>query len=128
MPLATPSTAVAVVRLRAEGVSWAERLPALPEGHVVTLSVSPPTLVDPSTLASRGYRFVGAGPPPLARASACIADLVISEELIAADPSTWASLRGAALRVFPLANGPVAKLFASLVTAHGASRRRPLPA
>lgn len=128
MPLATPTAAVAVVRLRAEGVSWAERLPVLPEGHVVTISVSPPTFVDLSTLASRGYRLVGLGAAPLARASSCIVDLVISEDLISAHPSTWASLREAALKVFPLANGPVAMLFASLVTAHEASRRRPLPA
>ncbi len=121
--MATASTAIAVVRVRAEEPGWPLALPALRAGHVVTVSVTPATHVHVDDLAERGYRFAGLHPAPLAAPGVAIADLVIGDDLVADAPDAWRTLLDVGERVFPLANGPVAKVFAGLVAAHQMARR-----
>lgn len=113
---------------------WAEHVPPVPDGHVVTVSfVSAAALVEHAdALELLGYRVVAAPAATADGASAEVCWMVVSGALAGARPAWWDSMRHRADRVYSLSMGPVQKLFAPLLRAHlrddqAANARRAAP-
>jgi hypothetical protein len=123
VPVLSTASDPAVVRVRVDGeAEWPSRLPTVPDGHFVTVSTT--SLADTTRsaeLRERGYVLVGVGQAPLAAADESVVDLVVPRGLVDNSPDWWELLTAVADRVFPLAFGPVARLFRAHITAHDAA-------
>lgn len=120
-PRASPGapTAGAVARLQVVPGHWAEGIPPVPDGFVVTVSFGTPADAEEhaEALGLLGYVHVqapvagpGSGEP--------VAWMLVSGDLARAHPAWWEEVRGSADRVYALAMGPVQRLLAPLLTAH----------
>lgn len=117
--LAPPPGAV-LVRVRAETPAWLDRVPPLPRGHVVTVSVSDPTLrdVDPEALLRAGYRIVGVHPWRAATDGHGSVDMLVTSVVIESCPTWWRALLGVADRAFDLRLGPVQRVLGQEIALH----------
>lgn len=117
--LAPPPGAV-LVRVRADGPSWIDRVPAVPAGHVVTVSVSDPTLrgVASEDLLRCGYRIVGVHPWRAATDGHAAVDLLVTAPLVEAAPAWWRALLAVADRAFDLRLGPVQRVLGQEIALH----------
>lgn len=108
----------ALVRLQADEEAWAERIPPVPEGHVVTVSFldAETALVHADALGLLGYRVVGVRSHP--RAEAAGADFLVRQSVLEAHPTWWRALLAQADRAYNLAIGPVAASLADVLDAH----------
>lgn len=109
----------ALLRLVVGPGHWAEELPPVPDGHVVTVSFSSlgAATEHGDALALLGYRVVGVhvtGAP----VDEEVADFLVSQSLIHAYPRFWRSLADHATRVYSLALGPVVALLGDELRAH----------
>lgn len=94
-------------------------LPHVPAGHVVTASVSSPSLVGLLVeLELRGYRGVGVHPALLGSPEAEVIDLLVPATLPREAPSWWSAAVSCAERVFRLEFGPVRSALRNLLTVH----------
>lgn len=101
-----PALGATLIRLHAEGPEWIDRLPPVPVGEVVTVTVSDAALrqVPPQRLLETGYRVVGMHPPT---ADGPTVDLLVSAEMAAGHVGFLRQLVGCADRAFDLRMGPV---------------------
>lgn len=119
-PAVEPTSAL--VRLPVVTGAWAESIPPVPDGHVVTVSFSSAAAAEEhaEAFALLGYRVVevdgegdavtgGAGP---------VAWLVVSGGLAQRHPLWWDGVRGHADAVFMLSLGPVVQRHEALLQAH----------
>lgn len=124
--------AVAVAPLPPDGVllriavvhgHWAERLPPVPEGDTVTVSLSSATALDEhaDALELLGYRVVGVQP---AAADAGVAHFLLAQALVEAHPTFWRTLADQSQHAYSLAHGPVRARFSALLRAHLAAVAR----
>lgn len=118
----------ALVRIAVSDGWWAEDLPPVPAGHVVTVSLSDPAVEQEhaDALALLGYTVV-AGPPRGSAADAGRADFLVEQSLLETYPTYWRSLADRAERAYSLSLGPVRRLLAEVLAAHEpahAARRR----
>lgn len=107
-----------LVRLAAPDRGWVQRLPAVPDEPVLTVSVGHEGLlpVPADELRARGYRVVGT--------SATLGshvDVLVPLALGTAHPSWWQALVTRAERVFDLRLGPVRVVLAAEIELHGAA-------
>lgn len=94
-------------------------LPSVPAGHVVTASVSSPSLVGLLVeLELRGYRGVGVHPAPLGRPDVEVVDLLVPPTLPRTSPRWWSAAVSCAEHVFRLEFGPVRAALRELLAAH----------
>lgn len=108
-----------VVRIDASTADWPRRLPAVPPGTTVTMTVSSSDLVaDADLLCTRGYVLVDVVPAPLLDGDDLVVDLVVPCGLADDWPGWWAAVTAVASGVFAAAHGPVSRVFADLLTAH----------
>lgn len=117
--LAPPPGAV-LVRVRADSPSWISRVPPLPRGEVVTVSVSEPSLreVPSQDLRRCGYRIVGVHPWRPATDGHGTVDLLVTAALIDTWPSWWRQLLSVADRAFDLRLGPVQRVLGQELALH----------
>jgi hypothetical protein len=117
--LAPPPGAV-LVRTRADGPDWIDRLPAVPAGRHVTVSVSHPDLraVPAHLLLQRGYRIVGVHPWRAATDGHGSVDLLVHANLIESAPAWWQTLVAVADRAFDLRLGPVQRVLGDEIALH----------
>lgn len=117
--LAPPPGAV-LVRTRADGPDWLDRLPAVPAGQHVTVSVSHLELraVSAGLLLERGYRIVGVHPWRAATDGHGSVDLLVHADLIASAPDWWRGLVAIADRAFDLRHGPVQRVLGDEIALH----------
>lgn len=103
--------------------AWPDRLPAVPPGHLVSVTVSTPSMAARwPEIEARGYRFAGeVAAPLLVRATEVtdVVDIVVDQSLIDEDPLWWRSLARHAWHTFPLAFGPVLHVFSDVLDVHG---------
>lgn len=101
-----PALGATLIRLRAEGPEWIDRLPPVPAGEVVTVTVSDGALrqVPPQRLLETGYRVVGMHP---ATTDGPTVDLLVSAEMAAGHVGFLRQLLACADRAFDLRMGPV---------------------
>lgn len=122
-PPAPPDGSV-LVRVRSADRGWARRLPRVPDGLVLTVTVGDPSLlpVPVDDLVSGGYRVVGVAPhdPPLGRH----VDVLVPAHVRTAHPAWWRSLLVLAERAFDLRLGPVRSVLAAELELHLASLTR----
>jgi hypothetical protein len=113
-----PAEGALLVRLPARDRSWAARLPAVPDGWTLTVTVGHPDLlpVPVDDLVSGGYRIVGvaADHRPVGRSI----DVYVPPELRDQHPGWWTDLLERAERVFDLRMGPVRMVLASELDLH----------
>lgn len=115
-PLPSDST---MLRIVVDGPGWAAQLPAVPEGYVVTATVSSLELIsDRGPLEERGYRFAGIVRTSVLPPGVETVDLVVPAALAADHPAWWHSAASCADRAFPLAFGPVLRALADLIRVH----------
>lgn len=117
--LAPPPGAV-LVRVRADSPSWIHRVPAVPHGDTVTVSVSDASLreVTSADLLERGYRIVGVHPWRAATDGHGAVDLLVTAALIDRAPAWWQRLLGVADRAFDLRLGPVQRVLGQEIALH----------
>lgn len=117
--LAPPPGAV-LVRVRADGPTWIDRLPPVPDGHLVTVSVSDVALreVPSADLLRCGYRIVGIHPWRAATDDHGAVDLLVTAPLIEAQPRWWRDLVAVADRAFDLRLGPVQRVLGQEIALH----------
>lgn len=117
--LAPPPGAV-LVRVRADAPDWIHRVPAVPAGDVVTVSVSDTALreVPSADLLARGYRIVGVHPWRAATDGHGAVDLLVTAALIDHHPGWWQRLLGVADRAFDLRLGPVQRVLGQEIALH----------
>lgn len=115
--LAPPPGAV-LVRTRAVDRDWVGRLPAVPQGHLVTASVSHPHLreVAPAALLASGYRVVGIHGS--GSADDPTVDLLVRAALVQDHPQWWRRLSAVAERAFDLRHGPVQRVLGREISLH----------
>lgn len=119
-PLPSDST---MLRIIVDGPGWAGQLPAVPDGYVVTATVSSLELVtDRGHLEELGYRFAGIARTSVLPAGVETVDLVVPAKLASDDPAWWRSAAACADRAFPLAFGPVLRALADLIHVHDLAR------
>lgn len=113
---AARSGAGALVRLPLTPGPWAESLPPVPEGHVVTVSFSSSaaTVEHEEALVLLGYRVV-AGPEEPGDERAW---MLVSSALAGEHPAWWQALRTGCDRVYALKMGPVLRALEPLLRAH----------
>ena len=120
----------ALVRLPVVTGAWAESIPPVPDGHVVTVSFSTAAAAEEhaEAFALLGYRVVGTGPldtrPPRRPADSGhpVAWLVVSGGLARRHHLWWEGVRDHADGVFVLSMGPVVARFADVLRAHFAEQ------
>ncbi|MGH3441680.1 MAG: hypothetical protein ACRDUY_06485 [Nitriliruptorales bacterium] len=119
---AVPATAT-LVRILAPDDRWPGRLPIVPAGHLVSITVTSAAMASRwPELEERGYRFAGEVPAPLLVRGAevrDVADIVVGEPLVAQEPAWWRALLREARHTFPLAFGPVLTVFDEVLAKHG---------
>lgn len=117
--LAPPPGAV-LVRVRADAPTWIRRVPPVPSGQVVTVSVSDTSLRDvPSEELLRcGYRVVGVHPWRAATDGHGAVDLLVTAPLIETHPAWWRQLLSVADRAFDLRLGPVQRVLGQEIALH----------
>ncbi len=94
-------------------------LPPVPEGHVVTASVSTPSLLWLlDELQPRGYRSVGVQAAMLRGPEVEVIDLLVPAALPHSSPGWWSAAVSCAEHVFRLEFGPVRSALRQLLTAH----------
>lgn len=111
----------ALVRLPVVTGAWAESIPPVPDGHVVTVSFSTPAATEEhaDAFALLGYRVVAAPDAPDGPKGAVpVAWLVVAGGLARRHPLWWAGVRDHADGVFVLSMGPVVARFATVLQAH----------
>lgn len=107
-----------LLRVVADDASWIERVPRVPAGHVVPVTVDRPELarVPVDELVARGYRVRATIPAPFdGRGSV---DLLVLPRLRRDHPGWWADACFVADRVFDLEMGPVRLLFTPTLRVH----------
>lgn len=114
--LAAPAGS-ALVRVHADGPEWIDRLPPVPAGHVVTVSLGSraQASVTDDALAATGYRIVG--PQPSTSLPTAV-ELLVTGELMAIDPAWWSRLLGVADQAFDLRLGPVQLVMGNHLPVH----------
>jgi len=107
-----------LARMPARDRSWARRLPRVPEGRVLTVTVGDPGLmpVPLDDLVANGYRVVGDSAD--LRAGGDRIDVLVPPDLRDAHPGWWYELASAADRVFDLTLGPVLEVLADELELH----------
>ena len=102
-----PPDGAVLVRVPAQGPTWASRLPVVPTSAVLTVTVNDPGLVPVPVddLIAGGYRIVGVA-GPRQRPVPCV-DVLVPAALREEQAAWWAELHGMASRVFDLRMGPV---------------------
>lgn len=110
-----------LVRIPATGTDWAGRLPPVPGGRVLTVSVGDPALlgVPADDLVSAGYRIVGLVPGGTATMRV---DVLVPAALRTGEVAWWRALLAGAERVFDLRMGPVQHVLGPELAAHLAGR------
>ncbi len=127
-PIAVPEGAV-LVRVPASDRSWVRGLPAVPGGHVLTVTVSHPALlpVPVDALVAGGYRIAGvperAGAEHTTGGSSDVGgrstvDVLVPVEVQERYPAWWRDLLGRADRAFDLRLGPVVRVLAAELALH----------
>ncbi|MFA9429038.1 hypothetical protein [Egicoccus sp. AB-alg2] len=113
-----PTDGSVLVRVTAHDHSWARRLPPVPDGRVLTVTVGHPDLLPVAVddLVSGGYRIAGvaAAHRPVGRN----VDVLVPGELRRAHLGWWEQLLVGAERVFDLRLGPVARVLAAELDLH----------
>ena len=101
-----------LVRVRASDRGWAARLPQVPDGRTLTVTVGHPGLlpVPADDLVRNGYRLVGVAAEhhPIGRS----VDVLVPPDLQREHPEWWRGLLDRAERVFDLRLGPVQRVLA----------------
>jgi len=110
------SGAGALVRLPLAPGPWAESLPPVPDGHVVTVSFSSgvATAEHSDALGLLGYRVVDGPEEPGDE----MAWMLVSSALATEHPAWWQALRAGCDRVYALKMGPVLRTLEPLLRAH----------
>ncbi len=113
-----PPPGALLVRVPVEPASRLLRLPRVPEGHTVTVTVNltDPNALPAATLAHLGYRIVDRFANVRSLNEPC-ADLLVMPET-RADGDWLTELTMMAERVFALDLGPVRKVFAEELAVH----------
>jgi hypothetical protein len=112
-----PPVGGALVRIHSDDASWIHRLPAVPDGDAVTVTVSTRAQRDVSDddLARSGYRIVGRQP------SSTLPDaveLLVPAATMAAHERWWRQVLTVADRAFDLRLGPVQLVMGSHIGPH----------
>jgi hypothetical protein len=112
--LAPPPGAL-LVRVATTGPSWVGRLPPVPGGLEITVSVSAPDQreIPSDRLAASGYRIVGCHPNRTGTV-----DLLVPASVIAAHPDWWRQVLAVADRAFDLRLGPVQRILGAEISLH----------
>ncbi len=115
-----PSGAGALVRLPLTQGRWAEDVPPVPGGHVVTVSFSSAEACDTHGEALRllGFTVVEQVTPVPGGDGTEVALMVVSGSLAGEHAAWFAEVRDRADRVYSLVMGPVGQLFADVLRAH----------
>lgn len=110
-----------LVRLPAPDRGWAARLPAVPDGRTLTVTVGHPTLLPVAVddLVSGGYRLVGVAAAQ--RPVGFSVDVLVPPDLRGAHPDWWSRLVASAERVFDLRHGPVLRVLEAELRMHAAA-------
>lgn len=113
----------ALLRCILDSDRWAESLPPVPAGRIVTLSfTSAAAHVEHAEACELlGYTVVGI-PPDGTVPSVSVADLLVTQDLIEAHPTWWRGLATHADRVYSLAHGPAVALLKDVLEPHLAAR------
>lgn len=118
LPTTPPTDGSVLVRVTASDRGWPGRLPAVPGGMVLTVTVGHPDLlpVVVDDLVSGGYRIAGVASEhrPVGRN----VDVLVPVELRLGHPDWWNTLVGDAERVFDLRLGPVMRVLAAEIDLH----------
>jgi hypothetical protein len=116
----TPVTGAVLVRIPATTTAWIDRLPPVPEGSRVTVSVSRPSLLDvpAASVRSRGYRLVGIHAPSDTDTGQI--DLLVTWALIESAPAWWREVLALAERAFDVRLGPVQRILGAEIALHTA--------
>lgn len=114
--LAAPAGA-ALVRVLARGGEWIHRLPDVPAGGTVTVSIGTTAHRDVADLdlLRSGYRVVG--PHPRSRLPEGV-ELLVTAEMMAAHPQWWQAVLRVADKAFDLRLGPVQLVMGNHLTPH----------
>jgi hypothetical protein len=117
-PPPVPTDGSVLVRLAAPDQSWARRLPAVPGGRTLTVTVGHPALlpVPVDDLVGGGYRIVGVA--AVHRPVGRTIDVLVPGDLLGTHPQWWEQLVTLAERVFDLRHGPVQRVFAAELDLH----------
>jgi hypothetical protein len=117
-PLPVPMDGAVLVRVAAPDRGWAGRLPPVPGGRTLTVTVGHPGLlpVPVDDLVSGGYRIVGVASErrPVGRT----VDVLVPGELRGGEPGFWRALLASSERVFDLRHGPVQQVLAAELDVH----------
>lgn len=109
-----------LVRLRVTGrdaPAWANGLPGVPDGALLTVTLGHPGLADVTLeLLARGYRVVGVADEQ--HAIGPLVDILVPQRTREADPAWWQALLPLAERVFDLRHGPVRMVLAPELERH----------
>jgi hypothetical protein len=116
--LPPPPDGSVLVRVRASGPGWIDRLPAVPADRVLTVTVGHPSLlpVTVDDLVAAGYRIVGT-PDPERSFGTCV-DVFVPASLREEHPVWWRRLADVADRVFDLRMGPVRAVLGEEIELH----------
>lgn len=113
----------ALLRCILDSQRWAESLPPVPAGKLVTLSFtsSAAQVEHAEACEMLGYTVVGT-PSDDAGATVTVADLLVAQDVIDAHPTWWRGLATHADRVYSLAHGPAVALLRDVLEPHLAAR------
>jgi len=117
-PAPVPTDGSVLVRVAAHDRTWARRLPPVPGGRVLTVTVGHPDLlpVDGDDLLLGGYRIAGVAAAH--RPVGHNIDVLVPGNLRRGDADWWEDLLAGAERVFDLRLGPVARVLAAELDLH----------
>lgn len=109
----------ALLRCILDSDRWAESLPPVPSGRLVTLSfTSSAALVEHGEACELlGFRVVGR-PTDDPGAAVSVADLLVTQDVIDRHPTWWRALATHADRVYSLAHGPAVALLRTVLDPH----------
>lgn len=107
------------MRVAVRGSGWVRRLPVVPRGDTVTVTVSTEPLrhVPADDLVSHGYRLVGVHGTGR-RDTTAVADVLVPRELQLAHPTWWRQLLDVADRAFDCELGPVRVVLGAELALH----------
>jgi hypothetical protein len=107
-----------LVRIPAPDRSWAATLPAVPDDHVLTVTLGHPRLLrmPVDDLVAAGYRIAGVASEH--RPIGDCVDVLVPESLRLLHPAWWRDLVHRADRVFDLRLGPVQQVLAAELALH----------